>query len=595
MLLRKRRRRETPIITDGFLFSGASATDILEDVAPETKYDEAPPEGVGFRDADVAGITCGHCSHFTYTDYDDEGGVSKGVCELYEAKVTADKVSNGFKDRGPAIDAEGNSVWAAEYSDEAEVDREFYLPNDEGAAFAQEDNLLWKDIFREGEWEITPSLSGPVEKKLTIVNEGTTDYKKGIIALSDIESSFNDQAIPYVQIPLTDEPGKDHKEMARLNQGFVKKLRRTKGEDGKWRLQAGCHFTEPETLEKVQRGTYADVSAKITPWLRKRDKKIFPAVLRHVCITNTPWIDGMTPFGVAASDDQPSTVESYQLAEKLDKNDPRLSLEWRREKAGVALHDQLALSDSYTVSDIVGQSVKVSEEISGCNWTVPYVLTAEGVSLSAVEDWERVEDTEPEEQVAETPPASPSSEVAFSELSPLDQAHILRGLRFSQPSTNHHGGSNMPRTRIEDRLQGIELSDETAVRTLLTEVLEENQSLRTRTNETTIDSRLEELKGLGFADSPGALKLYRQVAVADDDMPVIEFSDDTGAKHSPSAKELLDSFINALTGGKQIAIQLSDQHTTHGNDDPPPATDSPDDKLPVAERVAKAKSAIGEK
>jgi hypothetical protein len=595
--MRLRRRRTLPAIFDGagFQFSGEAATAILEEVAPEHKYDEQPPENVGYRNADVRGITCGHCVHFRYEDHDGDLGVSTGVCELYEAKVRADMVSDGFKDNGPAINKDGNEVWTQEYSDEATIDREFFLPS-EGAEFAQEGNLVWKDIFREGEWEITPTLAGPVEKKLTIVNEGTTDYKKGIIALSDIEASFEDQAIPYVQIPLTDTPGQDHKEMARLNQGFVKKLRRTKGEDGKWRLQAGCHFTEPETLEKVKRGTYADVSAKITPWLRKRDKKVFPAVLRHVCITNTPWIDGMTPFGVAASDDdQPSAIESYQLSEQIDKNDPRLSLEWRKEKAGEALHSQLELSDTYTVTDVVGGAVKVSESISGCNWTAPYTVTADGIALSALTDWERVEDTEPEEQAKETPPAPASSGVQLSELSPAEKARQLRGLRLSQAADTNNGGSNMPRsTRIEDRLAGLELSDD--VRGLLSEVLTENQTLRARTNESAIDARVEELKGLGFADSPGALKLYRQVALADDEMPVIEFSDDTGATHSPSAKELLDSFIGALTGGKEIAIQLSEQHTTHGNDDPPPANDDDaKDSKPVSERVAAAKAAIGEK
>lgn len=150
----------------------------------------------------------------------------------------------------------------------------------------------------------------------------------------------------------------------------------------------------------------------------------------------------------------------------------------------------------------------------------------------------------------------------------------------------------MPRG-IEEELAGLELSDD--ARSAFQRLIAQNRELAKASKAAAVDARIDELKGLGFADSPGALKVYRQVALADDEMPVIEFSDDDGTQHKPSAQELLDTFIGALTGGKQIAVQLSEQHTTSGNDNPPPAKDEAGETRSFEDRLAAAKSAIGAK
>lgn len=147
----------------------------------------------------------------------------------------------------------------------------------------------------------------------------------------------------------------------------------------------------------------------------------------------------------------------------------------------------------------------------------------------------------------------------------------------------------MPRTGIEE-LDGLELSDD--ARAVFQRMQARLSKAEKKEREEEAEKGVETLRGLGFSDCPGALALYRSVSLEDDGMPVVEFSDEAGAKHSPSAKELLDQFIHALTGGKQIAIQLSDQAENHGNNEPPPAEDG---ETPYEERLASAKAAIGQK
>lgn len=144
-------------------------------------------------------------------------------------------------------------------------------------------------------------------------------------------------------------------------------------------------------------------------------------------------------------------------------------------------------------------------------------------------------------------------------------------------------------------LDGVELSAlPEQARAQIQSILDENASLRGENRESKADSRIEELKaipGLNLADRPGALKLYRQVMLADDGGPaIILFSDDEEEKRQPlTALAILDRFIDGLKAGADV--QLSDQHFASGNDTKPPLNASRESK-PLDERVAETKEAL---
>ena len=151
--------------------------------------------------------------------------------------------------------------------------------------------LVWKDILRTGKWSHTPTSNGVIEKELQIIEDGESDPEMAIL-LSEIVRNFDEGAVPYVTIPLSDEEKKDHKNTARVNTGFVRKLKLFKN-GAITLLRAGMDFTEPDIKEKALRGTIPDVSSGIPFGVtRRRDNKIFKAVLDHVCLTRKPWVDG---------------------------------------------------------------------------------------------------------------------------------------------------------------------------------------------------------------------------------------------------------------------------------------------------------------
>ena len=582
--------------------AGASTEEMVREVEPDAVPAEAPPESANYRDPDVQGIACAFCVHFRYEGSEQAGDdpnaiIPTGTCGLYEAKVRGDKVSDGFKDADPTtLDEDGKEQY--DFSDS--VQAEFFVGHENAIELSQEDNLVYKEILRTGEWAITPTAAGPVKRPMKIIGDGESDLNKGIIAMSDIEKAFAENVIPHVTVPLTDEEKRDHKDIARVNTGFVKKLRRIKKADGDERLVAGIHFTEPDAQEKVLRGTYADTSAGVIPFLDKKTGKVWPAVLKHTVITNSPWIDGMGPWGAQFSDDQaPTTVVSYQPADEVIEWDDRASFEWRKTEAQKQLQAQLGLSGDYVVTNIADNKAIVKNDIAETSWIVPYEVTSDSVSLSAVAEWAIKDEgqKEPVEPEVVVPPPSETKKDAepAPPLNRLQAAQRMRAIRLSQTETPE-GGSTMSGTTDNVNLDGLELSDD--ARASIQSVLDENARLRATTRESGANTRIEELKGMGFSEAPGFLKLYRQVFLSDDGQPAaILLSQDSGVerKEEISALALLDRTIEALPK-KDGKLMFSDQHVTNGNDDPPPAEPEKDgDERPLDERLAEAQAAIGEK
>lgn len=584
------RRRFMDKLKSGLTFSAPTVDpeDILREQDPDSVPADAPPDSANYRQGDVQGINCANCSKFSFegvieaADDGDGGMIPIGTCDLWEAKVKGDMVSDGFADSSPPLDENGNEDWSFSDAD-TQIETEFFNPHG-NFEFAEGEDLVWKEIFQTGEWEVTPTAAGPIKKKLRVIDEGKTDLSKGVLALSDIEQSFADRAFPHVEVPLTDEPGKDHKQMARLNQGFVRKLKRVK--DGNLtRLLAGIHITEPETKEKISRGTYADVSAGIFPKIDQRTGKRWPAALKHVVITNTPFHDGMLPWGVTASDQQPSTVISYQPADTIKAWTEKLSNSWRTEQITAALRDQLHLPDHYVVKDIAGSTALVFSEIGETSWYVPFTVVGDGIQLAATADWEEgpTKESEDESKKDDEPAPTPAKTIIAS-FTPLQAARRARKLR--SPDHRSNGGSAMPLTAEE--LAGLELSDD--ARQAVSALLDENATLRGKNRVKDADARIEELKAMGFSEAPGFLKFYRQIYLSDDGEPaaVLFSDDDCKIKEAElSALAILDRAIDALPK-EDDKILFSGQALVTADDTPPPATDNGDHK-PVEERVKEAR------
>lgn len=184
---------------------------------------------------------------------------------------------------------------AANLADEPQLLAEMYF---DGSEVKEEDGLIYKTLLREGNWKYSPGPNQkPIARPITVVKDGPSDGSKLIVSIGEIKSNFDVGAVEHVTIPET------HDDKVSENTGFVRKMRVGQDEDGRTILEAGFDFTEPEIKEKVQRGTIANTSAGILfDYIRKEDGKKYNAVVAHAALTNHPWLTGMKPFGVTASE-----------------------------------------------------------------------------------------------------------------------------------------------------------------------------------------------------------------------------------------------------------------------------------------------------
>lgn len=593
-----------------YLFETVEADKLIPDNNVFDGLADTPPPISGYRKADVAGVACWNCGHFTIVGDPDNDNDVDGICNLFEAKADGEFTCDRFTAHSDLLRQSPHSSWpedidaaareasmvSVDWADTSSLNEIAFL----GAAAVEEDGLVWKDILRVGEWTHTPTNKGLLARKLNIIGDGDSDPDNGIISLSELETNFNDGAVPYVQVPLSDEEKKDHKNIAKVNTGFVRKLKKVV-RDGVEYLRAGIEFTEPEVKEKVLRGTIPDCSAGVPYYVtRRKDNKTFKTVLDHVCLTGKPFIDGLGPFGLMAADgedNQEIEVDLWELEDTLKPEDqpkppetetepknsdiPHLTFKAQTVAIQKALGDQLRLNSDYVVEDIDPNStiVTISHKTANMKWEVPFKLmndTEIPVRLASVDRWKPIEE-EAEEEV---------KPVAITASDELHQSQELRELRLAQPTSNK-GGINMGTTAPS--LEGVELSDE--ARTRVNAILAENQTLRASNREGDADKRIVELEGLGLKERPGALKLYRQVFLSDDQRPaMVLFADNQGGKEEGlTATALLDRFIEALKGDG--GVNFSDQALESGNDKKPPAT--PDGELkPLAERVEDSKTAL---
>lgn len=154
------------------------------------------------------------------------------------------------------------------------------------------DGLIWKAICKTGTLALSP---GPgqidVEKPLELTPK----------LFEELKASVDEKAFPHITVPIT------HNNGLLDNTGYVRKVEVEDSKDptdpaGTKVLMAGIEFTEPGIKEKVINGTIPDTSVGVKfNYRNKRTGKLFAAALEHVALTHQPWVDGLTPFGQALS------------------------------------------------------------------------------------------------------------------------------------------------------------------------------------------------------------------------------------------------------------------------------------------------------
>lgn len=485
-----------------------------------------------------------------------------------------------------------------------------------GTEQKEANGLVEKEILRTGTWPVIPTRGGKIKKPLVIVRDGKSDREKGIISLSELVENYT-RVGQRVQIPLTND-NDDHKNAIRTNTGFVTALRIVDKGNGDARLVAVMDFTEPDVKDKVLRGTYADVSCGI-PWHFSSRGESYGAVLEHVAITNRPFIDDLGPFlALSDEDDKPVTREIDHFAAPPEPTEPPrtkivdpfggLSIREVMKQAIAVLPE--AMRETFTVIDVKANGIVIQNDDQKQAWRVPFKVE-EGKLVSSAEGWtyleyegeatplvEREPTTPSPEPVVEPPKEEPPPAPRAAEPpkdpvdAELDAARQLRQARLgavaaSQTTTKE---AHMPLTREE--LEQLNLSDlPEGQRAAIQKLLDDNSTLAATSRESETDNRIAELEELGLKEFPGALKLYRQVMLADDGGPaVIVLADDNKTKQPKTALSILDDFIEAIKGAED-KVHLSDQAALVPGDEKPPVTPE-GEKKPLNERLDDAKKAL---
>lgn len=236
---------------------------------------------------------------------DSEALVCEGNNEYFAVSYTVGdegKVTLSARDEWKSLNKE-----ELDLSDEENIVAELYFTDTNQKT--DDEGLVWKTFLREGTWAHSPGTGKP----MTITASGSSDPKKLVISMAEIKKNFDAGAIQHVTVPL------NHDDKVHENTGFVKKIRFGKDDAGRATLEAAIDFTEPDIKEKIDRGTIPNVSGGIHfNYIDKERGVKYPVALGHLALTPKPWLQGMAPFGVKASENL-SVVGFSEVLESSDE------------------------------------------------------------------------------------------------------------------------------------------------------------------------------------------------------------------------------------------------------------------------------------
>lgn len=230
---------------------------------------------------------------------------------------------------------------------------EIFLDDADEEALKLSEGLIWKTLVREGKWRYSPrdvatgKLKNPIGIKFT--PDGESDAASFTISMSELKKNFERGVIEHVTIPTS------HQNKPEQNTGYIRKLRMGKDSKGRTILEAGMEFTEPDIEAKVLNKSIANTSAGILfNHVHKRTGKVYPAVLEHGALTNRPWLDGMEPFGVAASQEGGLAIMAFSEEKESDAA--------AEAKADVALTAEVIEENEALDNEWLGTLLSVTEE-----------------------------------------------------------------------------------------------------------------------------------------------------------------------------------------------------------------------------------------
>jgi len=172
------------------------------------------------------------------------------------------------------------TVWALEQAPS---------PDDGPAMVVNERGWVRKVILRTGEW-VVPPPGGAEPLQLTLGH------------LQMIKDAFDQGAFERVSVPVGH--GNEIDDTAWVtehNTGYVRALgiEPHATMPGEWQLASWIQFTDKAIEAKIKEGSIWNVSVLVLPGVeRPRDGKLFPLALKHLALTNYPWMDGLGGFSL---------------------------------------------------------------------------------------------------------------------------------------------------------------------------------------------------------------------------------------------------------------------------------------------------------
>lgn len=436
---------------------------------------------------------------------------------------------------------------------------EIYLSSDNEAQ-ASDDGLVWKEVLREGVWSYRPGADQkPNEKPLRVI-AGHSSNPEEEIGFADLIEAFDEGAMDHVTVPTS------HSDQPHENTGFVKALEIRDSEDGTKRLYAGFEFTEPDIKEKALRGTIANTSVGVIfDYVKKSTGKVYKMALGHIALTNKPWIDGMKPFGIAASEDVPegeiaSVIIDDSKSEEINDTIEKLSLE--------------NIEDFDRAKDLIIESATKTGNIEWLpaewvdNFTedVEAPTNDESFSLDATDKNNEVEQGD-----------DMSNEVTS------DNQEVESRLEDEAGTT---GDANLSEdiTKLSEKVDLAEMT--------ISEKEKRIADLERKLRASSVKERIAELKEIGFSEYPGMLKKIEELYLADegDVVATLTLSEDgEDSKVELSVTDIVNAIVDAMPKDND---KLSFRDQAMEFDDHGRRETNSDDLDPV-ESAAKAAEELG--
>jgi hypothetical protein len=451
---------------------------------------------------------CGGCVYF-----------SDGKCDVYNASTSESDLCDAYDAEVEEQSDMGNGIEMAE------------LYCSEGAA-NENDGLIWKTVMRTGTWKYRPGAGQrPIAQPLTVIAGTSTDVRN-IIGLEDLKRTFDEGAVEHVTVPKT------HRDAVDENTGYVRKLAIDDDPDreGHYILKAGIEFTDPSVKEKVLNRSIANTSCGLYyDYVRKDSGSKYPVALAHVALTNSPWLNGMRPFGLSEEDEV--NISSFEFSENMETEETKT------------------------------ENVEMPVISNGTTFMAPAVVSTNSagavkISFAARGEWK-------EKEEGSTPPEKPHNKETVMTVIPG-----LEGVELAEDAA----------AAVAAALAAKD-AELTAEREAAAALRSSNEELAREKREAEIDAKVQELKDMGLSEQPGFLKVVRQVLLSDDGSQTLELSED-GKTESVSFADVVNKLIDALPT-KDGKINFGEQAESLGTEERP-AVDATDENLTAEQKYEAA-------